>query len=1184
MKTTKGPKITAALLTVLMILAMMPAMASAEEPGQIGDAGATRYFDDKGKPSDAESFTVAVTKSISDTDTASGLRLPENEFEISLEVQTTATRTDIEQAADAAVVILIDISLSMSDEDLKAAREAALKFIEKFTENARTAKRYVSVVSFGLDASVIGWSKGNYYNNNSWADVNTASGMAAAKYWVNGLTTKSAGTFMQGAFILARNLYNMVNFTGTIQAGLSGVPAKNRFVVMLTDGDPNAYNGDPNAYYGGSESTVDNTTTALATLRGTGAAQSNAAIQRGRKHTSGDGTASYPHESSIAYQVKNMATVYTIAYNIDPKRTWDTTQNAEQWLAANIASSPANALTSAQGQAGLELAFDKIKESIDYAVNPWQVVDPMSRGVAFNGTTIPNIVAINGGTLTWNLQKAAPIGPGVTTTAGNVTRTVFTYKYAYRMKIDNLNYNFSDYTDTNDVTELSYRMGEDPEVYTVGFGVPKVKAFDAAFAFVKKDSAGDVVRGAAFTLYLGGAEYMTVASGENGLVDFGRLPSGHAYTLKETSAPAGLIQDENDYTVTVSYGELAITGGEGHSAFSADHSLFTNQIEGVTGIRVEKEIVSVTPMTPAYKEKPLFPHGSDVTFKVTITNGGNVAATAPLTDILTSADNTGFLSPDITFYTYREGAIVPVCGVDSITVPAKGVMVVFYNIVAEGQADASRAAEIGAAALAVKGAYEAYQQALDDARAAASDTEGTISDRQEAVDAAELALHIAKTELEAAQGAFEKLIDAKDILADDEDPDLGVIKAAEAALARLAESGKAPDVYEYANHAAFGDYGYDSKEFAVNYEKMPFLTLKKEVRVNGGPLSKFEAAKPGDLVEFVITVANIGDEASGPMALIDEFEGLSYEFEIPSLEAGASYPITLSSEACDWSGILVNTSYTTVNLLTNTAILGEYVDGAFEPVRESSASVVIRNKTAIMVTLDIDKKAALAGTAANPAEIPESEWKESITLTNNASVKVFYRVTVTKGGNVGYAVNGTIRDMLNEKEFGLTEEQANFMIGANETVWTVYLSATLPGVGTYKNVASITEAWFAEENDDDTIVVTLIVDPDSPEAKVTILGPVSNGDYTTYNSSNQAASPDPTPTAIPDAPVPAAQPPAADIPEEEEYIVIEEEDLPLGKLPQTGDAAHIGVCITGLLVALFALGGADASLMKKEED
>jgi hypothetical protein len=790
------------------------------------------------------------------------------------------------------------------------------------------------------------------------------------------------------------------------------------------------------------------------------------------------------------------------------------------------------------------------------------------------------------------------------------------------MKIDNLKYDFSNYTETNGVTELSYRMGADPAVYTVGFGVPTVKAFDAPFAFVKKDSAGGVVRGAAFTLYLGGAEYMTVASGENGLVDFGRLPSGHAYTLKETSAPAGLIQDENDYTVTVSYGELAITGGEGPSAFSADHSLFTNQIEGVTGIRVEKEIVSVTPMTPAYKEKPLFPHGSDVTFKVTITNGGNVAATAPLTDILTSTDNAGFLPPDITFYTYREGAVVPVSGADSITVPAKGAMVVFYNIVVEGQTDASREAEIGAAALAVEAAHAAYQQATFDAQAAVGDARATVNGRQEAVDAAEQALHNAITALEggqtldpdavdtgvkaaeaalalakealdgavsaleAAQGALEKLITAGDLLADDEDPDSGVIKAAEAALASLAESGKAPDVYEYANHAAFGDYGYDSKEFAVNYEKMPFLTLKKEVRVNGGPLSKFEAAKPGDLVEFVITVANIGDEASGPMALIDEFEGLSYEFEIPSLEAGASYPITLSSETCDWSGILVNTSYTTVNFLTNTAILGEYVDGAFEPVRASSASVVIRNKTAVKVTLDIDKKAALAGAAANPAEIPESEWKESITLTNSASVKVFYRVTVTKGGNVGYAVNGTIRDMLNGKEFGLTEEQANFTIGANETAWTVYLSATLPGVGTYKNVASITEAWFAEENVDDTIDATLTVDPDSPEAKVTILGPVYNGgsdNYTTYNGSHQASSPDPTPTAIPDTPVPPAQPPAADIPEEEEYIVIEEEGQPLGKLPQTGDAAHIGVCITGLLVALFALGGADASLMKKEE-
>jgi LPXTG-motif cell wall-anchored protein len=63
-----------------------------------------------------------------------------------------------------------------------------------------------------------------------------------------------------------------------------------------------------------------------------------------------------------------------------------------------------------------------------------------------------------------------------------------------------------------------------------------------------------------------------------------------------------------------------------------------------------------------------------------------------------------------------------------------------------------------------------------------------------------------------------------------------------------------------------------------------------------------------------------------------------------------------------------------------------------------------------------------------------------------------------------------------------------------------------------------------------------------------------------------------------------AQYPEATVPEEEGYLVIDEEGLPLGNLPQTGDTAHIGAGVTGLLAALASLGAAGATLLKKKGD
>ena len=44
-------------------------------------------------------------------------------------------------------------------------------------------------------------------------------------------------------------------------------------------------------------------------------------------------------------------------------------------------------------------------------------------------------------------------------------------------------------------------------------------------------------------------------SDENGIVNFDKIPSGHKYILREIEAPSGYIKSDDEYNVTVTYGE-----------------------------------------------------------------------------------------------------------------------------------------------------------------------------------------------------------------------------------------------------------------------------------------------------------------------------------------------------------------------------------------------------------------------------------------------------------------------------------------------------------------------------------------------------------------------------------------------------------------------------------------------------
>ena len=910
-------------------------------------------------------------------------------------------------------------------------------------------------------------------------------------------------------------------------------------------------------------------------------------------------------------------------------------------------------------------------------------------------------------------------------------------------------------------------------------------------------------------------------------------------------------------------------------------------------IKVEKTITNSPEQS--YDGLPLFSHGDDVTFRITITNTGNADASATLSDILHSVNNEGY-NPAIELKMLNDvNEEIPVP--DPLTVPAKSTVTVFYSVKAEGQTDYDFDAAVEAAIQAVEAAYDEYQKALYDAQAAVNaemaavreaqekvaqaeqdlndalaayneasapvfvygeegeilDIEESAADRtdlteaEEALAQAEKALASAEVDLKAAQDAFEALIAAGDV-------EGGGIAEAEESLAKLIDGGSATSVYKYKNYAAYGDYDHDSKKFAVDYEKLPFIKLNKEVRVNDGEWVKFALAKEGDAVEFRIIVKNIGLESSRPMQLNDVFDGgEGVSFEIPAISAGGQYEISLGSGDYDWGDILSNPSVTEAKLATNTATLylddeevgassasvvippqpapilsidkqvrvngtedafaksaivnsnesvefefriivtnsgnadavvnirdffrgekideivtipagesrtfymtaeigvnesdlntaeydcenainpsgsssayvkvigvpysilsvekqvldkyGDWVDDAlfrvsagetqdaifritvsndgeaagrftltdafdgegisldalylspyflederlidsdfysgeegylmvragdslelfykaedlapredsyvndvaieivraeqpgqwaiFDTIKEAdetreaydrdSAQVTIKNKAQYTVTLDIDKKVALSGEAEDPTAIAEDEWKDAVSVVTNGAVNVYYRITVTKGGDPDYGVIVNLSDLLDGEDFGLGAEDASFVIGAGETLKEIYLKASLTGVGEHINVVKIVESAIVEGPDDETDVDLDLI-KDHSEATVTISRPGTHGDDDADGDGDGDGDvPETPPPPVVDIPDIAG--PLGDYiaPEPEDYVILDEE-TPLGNLPQTGSATHVGAGLMGLFGALGGLAAAGATLFKKEED
>ena len=703
MKKTKFRKAMALLVAVLMVVMLTPftGIALNDPTNQIGYEGGTKLYDEEkliegwegpGVPDEA---WVSVSKTIESAGA-------ENQFIVTLDVRTRMNLDEDIVPGDASAILVLDMSGSMyscatcgggsngsygkhestcvhyndgvyfdtdgnstttasNNNDRRvgivetryyAVREAAKEFIETFAGLSDNAYRYVSIVVFGSSA-VAQQIDGNY-----WINVATGAGKTAVldylsnlKAFTNNSQTAPDGyyTAVECGLAVARNLYYK---TGAETDGryLPTPPngeIRNNNVILFTDGNPNR---------GGNSGT---SVTGLSISSNGSHSLSNTQARAGEIKNGG----SQRHSASfygIAYAATNIATMRAIVNGTGGNGSDDGT---------NVYSATTQ---------NLPIVFDSISKTITTWADAWVVEDPMGEHIVWSSSNTladnQNIAVVGGvDTLVWDLKDVS----GQKIVGGDYDGW-FWYHYTYNITLDNLNgYDAGDIIPANGTTTLTYYIVEDGENLTddpivANFTIPTVFGYYAPFRFIKVDNANSPLPGAVFNLYLGDGTtlYKTATSsdteGQLGLVDFGMLPSGHTYILREMSAPNDVFPDVFDYSVTVCYGDLDVSSASG-TAYA--NGKFTNRLKEAS-ILLEKAIEDDD--TDIDKWDPL------AEYTLTIRNDGDL----PLVDVrVTDVLKTDANNVEVTSVTLNSAALTP--DVDFLAVTSTGGFTMTFPAISE---------------------------------------------------------------------------------------------------------------------------------------------------------------------------------------------------------------------------------------------------------------------------------------------------------------------------------------------------------------------------------------------------------------------------------------------------------------------------------------------------------------------
>ncbi len=284
----------------------------------------------------------------------------------------------------------------------------------------------------------------------------------------------------------------------------------------------------------------------------------------------------------------------------------------KNWLGNSIGSGYYYDSTNTAGlQAAYNDIFKKIQSSTEQANNlKWIASDPMPMGMQNNEVTMEfigffdknnalqvcppqtgltgsgtagaeNTVSFDGGksAIAWDIKNSGYTATG----SGNSTTYHYTVTYRVRLKNELAGFVENQSYDTNGKTTLTYQeviVVDGKETVsgdkTIEFPIPAVKGYLGELKFKKVDQSGGALQDAVFELShddsncgvcrgdnavivtaMKGKVY-TVSSGTDGMVVFQNLPSGHAYTLKETKAPAGYQLSNATYAVKIAYDVVTV--------------------------------------------------------------------------------------------------------------------------------------------------------------------------------------------------------------------------------------------------------------------------------------------------------------------------------------------------------------------------------------------------------------------------------------------------------------------------------------------------------------------------------------------------------------------------------------------------------------------------------------------------
>lgn len=480
---------------------------------------------------------------------------------------------------------------------LEDAQAAALNFLDQFANDTGATgddRRMVSIVSFGSNAK----------RELNWVDVRTQEGMDAAIAAVNGVqvahgNSQNGGTNIEGGLMLAKNILNAGRQNENQIKDVNYL-----YTILLTDGNPTYH--------------VEHSSHSTDQIKGTSG---------GYTETNKSDAQDVGKEAGAIRGITNLSKLYSICFgtvteNRKKVPVWDTTP-FENWSDANPRTTyemtvgewlAAFSTAAYNGQAtGLFDSFDSIADQIATAAQAWRVTDTMGTNIVYDGIvsvsnkagngTIYNDVTVadDNKSFVWNILGSEyddNITDIRTDKDGQMISGTLGYTFKYRIQLDNT----AAVTDetvyaTNTSAILKYMVADedgnwptDPDDLKEGtFMVPQVKGYVDSLTFKKVAYHNDQIlgEGAVFTLAhdpscpcgITGVAARTATATADGEVSFTGVPSGHTYTLTETTAPQDYVKETKSYTVTVAWGELEVTNADTGDDAIFDGTTFRNKID-----------------------------------------------------------------------------------------------------------------------------------------------------------------------------------------------------------------------------------------------------------------------------------------------------------------------------------------------------------------------------------------------------------------------------------------------------------------------------------------------------------------------------------------------------------------------------------------------------------------------------